>query len=237
MVLAASAAAGLVCVQHVWAGSGTVKPTVTYASYGSAASELTGALSTGSLIVSKGDCLAVKVFTKSPYTHVAIVVCDGVDRWVYDSMNGVGVRKLSLEEYLSTQAPDQIHLFHPKRKITGNRQAEFVGYLNEQIGRPYAIKHHLTGNRGDGIHCAEYVTDALMCIDVIQAKQPSRVSPASLVEGVTKYNLYSTGQTVQLKLPEPIVPKGDNACDQMWIDTKICWNNCCRKMRGWFLCQ
>ncbi len=237
IVLAASALAGLFSVQQVLAGSGRVDAHVSYESFQQAADGLASTLKSGTLIVSRGDCLAVKIFTKSPYTHVAIVVCEEDHRWVYDSMNGVGVRKSKLERYLSSQAPNQLHLFHPIRAIEGQRLEKLTKYLDDQIGRPYAIKHHLTGQRADGIHCAEYVTDALMSINLITAKQPAKVSPASLVEGITKHALYAPGQIVQLQEPIPEVPRGSNACEQMWIDTKVCWRNCCQKMRGWFLCQ
>src|SRR5437016_1545437 len=71
-------------------------------------------LQTGSLIVSRGDCLAVKVYTVSPYTHVAAVVIRRGDPYVYDSTNGSGVRCQTLANYLASQCPAVVHLFHPR---------------------------------------------------------------------------------------------------------------------------
>ena len=59
-----------------------------------AATILENHVQSGTLLFSEGDCLAVRIFTKSPYTHVATVVEQDGKFYVYDSMNGVGVRNL-----------------------------------------------------------------------------------------------------------------------------------------------
>src|SRR5262245_42929333 len=71
-------------------------------------------LQTGTLLFTEGDCLAIKAAAGGPYTHVAAVVMKDGTPVVYDSMNGVGVRKLSLADYLKTQAPDEIDLVQPR---------------------------------------------------------------------------------------------------------------------------
>lgn len=201
-----------------------------------AASVLAAELQTGSLIVSRGDCLAVKVFTNSPYTHIAAVVVRRGEPFVYDSTGGAGVRCQTLGNYLASQSPALVHLFHPCEKFSSRRAEEFETYLDRQLGTPYAIQHHLTGERAEGVHCAEYVTDALMACHLLQAKQPSRVSPASLIEGVTKGDLYCHAATLQL-VPAPAVQTtGESWCGRMWGDTKECTRGCYLKMRGWFCC-
>ncbi|OYW14771.1 MAG: hypothetical protein B7Z55_15450, partial [Planctomycetales bacterium 12-60-4] len=70
--------------------------------------QIAGEAQTGTLIFSQGDCLAVKVFSQSPYTHVGVVVCDDDASWVYDAMNGPGVRKTALHEYLRSQVPAEV---------------------------------------------------------------------------------------------------------------------------------
>src|ERR1700687_3648517 len=45
---------------------------------------------TGTLIVSKGDCLAIKIYSASGYTHVAAVVVDEEAISVYESTGGAG---------------------------------------------------------------------------------------------------------------------------------------------------
>ena len=220
------------------AGSGSLDSQSGFDSLPEAASALAPTLQTGSLIFSEGDCLAVRVFTASPYTHVATVVrCDGDECWVYDSTSGVGVRRLTLEQYLLTQAPAQIQIHHLQRPLTADEARSFEGYLQSQLGRPYAIRHHLTGERCEGVHCAEYVTDALMSIERVDAHRPPRVSPASLREGVTVHGVYDQGRSIQLQRPAPPADPASNGCEQLWIDTKSCCRNCCRKLQGWILCQ
>jgi hypothetical protein len=218
----------------VLAGSGTGSGFETTAE---AAAAVAPRVETGSLIFSRGDCLAVKVYTQSTYTHVAAVVVKDGEAFVYDATGGVGVRKQTLHYYLASQTPNEVHLFKPQRPIDGERAAEFEKALEGQLGRPYAIQHHLTGERCEGLHCAEYVVDALMAINVLHAERPQRVSPASLREGILKHDLYGPEETVQIARIEPPVEQGSNACEQLWIDTKLCCASCCRKMRGWFLCE
>ena len=208
-----------------------------YASMNAASQALSPEMQTGTLLLSKGDCLAVRVFTQSPYTHVAAVVVKDGRPFVYDATSGVGVRCQEMDKYLISQNPDQIHVFHPRRPFPKQRSLAFQQYLDSQLGKPYAIKHHLTGKRAHGIHCAEYVIDALHACNLMRAKQPSRVSPASLVVGITKSRFYAPGKTVQLKKPPELKEQGGNWCDQLWIDTKQCVSLCCFRMKRWILCR
>ena len=59
------------------------------------AQQLADEVQTGTLLFSQGDCLAVKVFSRSEYTHVATVVVEDKQPMVYESTNGVGVRRIS----------------------------------------------------------------------------------------------------------------------------------------------
>jgi hypothetical protein len=208
----------------------------TFSSVDAAAAALATEVQTGALLFSKGDCLAIRVYTNSPYTHVACVVVQDGTPFVYDSQNGAGVRRLTLDEYLRAEQPDRLHIYQPREPFSPARAEKLVAHLDEQLGRPYDVMHHVTGNRAEGLHCSEYTTDALIACDVLRAKQPSRVSPASLREGIVKGNLYTAGSTVEINVPVDVA-EGDNWCEQLWIDTKVCTVRCCRKMQGWFLCR
>ena len=220
------------------AGSGSFDPQAGFDSLPQAASAIASTLQTGSLLFSSGDCLAVRIYTASPYTHVAtVVVTDSGERWVYDTTNGVGVRRLPLADYLAMQAPAVIHVHHPTRSLSAEQRRAYVTYLDSQLGRPYAVQHHLTGQRRDGLHCSEYVTDALMAIELLHARQPARVSPASLQTGITQHDVYTAGESIRLQRPAPPPPQGETACEQIWLDTKSCCRDCCRQLRGWFCCE
>lgn len=201
------------------------------------ARSLAPALQTGSLIFSQGDCLAVKVFSASRYTHVGAVVVKGGEPYVYDSTGGAGVRRQRLHEYLASQGDACLYVLRPARPLSANRATRFERYLDSQLGRPYAIAHHLTGERCHGLHCAEYVTDGLVAGHVLQAKQPARVSPASLLEGVERAELYRPMITVHLVPVAETQRLTDSWCEQMWLDTKSCTRTCYRKLRGWFCCK
>ena len=203
-----------------------------------AVQEISQACQSGSLIFSEGDCLAVRCYTNSPYTHVALVMYESEGLpYVYDSMNGVGVRKLRLDEYLETQAPDHVHLFHPKRPLTEPEVTGLRDHLESQLGRPYSVKHHITGKRSKGLHCSEYVTDALVEIEWLDVENPPRVSPASLAKGVTIHEVYQPAQQYSLPVILEPIPEPEGTCAKLWQDTKECTWRCCSQMSRWFLCR
>lgn len=209
----------------------------TYTSPAAAATDLQQRVQTGTLLVSKGDCLAVKVFTCSRYTHVAAVVRENKRVYVYESANGHGVRRQTLGDYLDGESPNVIYVLNPKRPFSRKRATLFIKHLDGELGRPYAIRHHITGTRCSGLHCSEYVTDAMIACRLLTAHRPSRVTPASLAKGVLQSGLYSAACSVELAEEGPEHPVGRNRCEQMWIDTKVCTHNFCIKLRRLFACR
>jgi len=203
-----------------------------------AATELSPTLTTGSLIGTKGDCLAVRIYTASSMTHVGAVVVQEDGPWVYESTNGVGVRKLPLADYLAAQAPNRVLVYQPRRLLTAGQARDFEAYLESQLGRPYSVKHHITGQHCEGMHCAEYATEALLKTELITAENPVRVSPASLIEGIVENDIYVAGPEQEIVVEEPPpIPDDLNCCERMWEGTKRCTSACCHKMSGWFLCR
>jgi hypothetical protein len=202
-----------------------------------ALAQMADAVQTGTLVVSRGDCLAVKIYSASSYTHIAAVVIHEGETLVYDATGGAGVRKQSLLDYFTSQGDQTLHFFHPKQALSEKRAESFERHLECQLGRPYAIHHYLTGERAAGLHCSEYVTDALIAAEMLRAKQPPRVSPASLVEGILKTDLYREGESLQLVPESPERPASQGWCARLWFDTKRCTCTCCSKMRGWFFCK
>lgn len=194
-------------------------------------------LETGSLIFTRGDCLAIRVYTRSPYTHVAAVVREKEGPVIYDSMNGTGVRKMPLKEYLKTQQPDALHLVHPTHSFTRAQEVAFKKYLEGKIGTPYSVQHYLTGSRVEGVHCAEYVTDALASCSLMQAECPPKVSPASLLKGVTDVSLYQPVRTFRVIPPAPQAEQGSGWCGRLWFDSKQCTYQCLTKVRKMVCCH
>jgi hypothetical protein len=202
-----------------------------------AAAALARELPTGSLLFSQGDCLAVRMYTISPYTHVATVVEREGERFVYESTGGAGVRKQTLGAYFASQKEATVYLYVPAQPLSPEQCTRIEQHLESQLGRPYAIRHHLTGARCDGLHCAEYVADALIAADLLKPDQPSRISPASLLTEIEQSGLYLHAATLQLERAGETAPTDTGWCGRMWFETKECSQTCYRRLRGWFCCK
>ena len=204
---------------------------------GAVTAELRSSLQTGSLLFSQGDCLAIKVFSGSRYTHVGAVVIEHGRPVVFDSMNGPGVRKQSLDDYVRFLSPSDVHVLHPARPMTEVEANAFARHLEGQVGRAYRIKHYATGRRTDGLHCGEYMTDALIAAGWFVANEPSRVSPGSLWQGVMQSGRYVEGGRFELAEPATPVPfASETWCQRSWRETKECCGATCRQLSRWFFC-
>lgn len=212
----------------------TTRTPLSSATPSSAARLLSADLRPGSLILHQGDCLAVKIYTRSRFTHVGVLLTDEAGEWqVYDSANGHGVRKMSLENYLQCQPEQVLTVYHPSSPLTPTEQQRLQSALEEHLGRPYSVKHFLSGEPVAGLHCSEYACCALMAIPLVTVERPARVSPASLLKGLERGDLYRAGISVNL-LSEPPPPplESPSWCGRLWADTKNCtsgwWNRCFR---------
>ena len=192
---------------------------------------------TGTLLVSKGDCLAVQAYTKSPFTHVGAVVMRDGQPFVYDACKSTGVRCSTLANYLKAQIDHEVHVLQPRTEFSEDGAGEFARRLDSQLGRPYSVRHHLTGESVNGVHCAEYVTDALASCHVLRVQNAANVSPASLVLGVTRAKVYSPLQTIRIDRQVTPEPRAASWYGRLWQDTKSCTTNCYRQTRAWFVCD
>ncbi|MDZ4686832.1 MAG: YiiX/YebB-like N1pC/P60 family cysteine hydrolase [Planctomycetaceae bacterium] len=199
--------------------------------------EIRDSVQTGTLIFSQGDCLAVKVFSGSSFTHVATVVREPAGPVVYDAMNGPGVRKTPMDDYLRFLVPSDVEIIHPARPWTESQTRAYVDHLNSQLGRRYRIRHHVTGGRTDGVHCAEYLTDALIAAGQMTASQPSRVSPGSLRQGALEGGVYVAGATYDFAEAKPAEPINETWCQWSCRETAECCSATCRQLSRWFLCR
>jgi hypothetical protein len=192
---------------------------------------------TGTLIFSRGDCLAVRAVTRSSYTHVAAVVVEDGKCYVYDSMNGIGVRRLTLAAYCRSESASTLCVYHPRSRFTQTRAECFTEHLKSEMGREYDVVHHVTGKRSDGVHCAEYVTDALCACRLLRAERPPKVTPASLRNGVIESKLYTAALTVDVRKPRPKPPEDAGCCEKFWFDTKQCTVRFFSQVKGWCGCK
>jgi hypothetical protein len=167
----------------------------------SAANEIAAYAQTGTLIFSQGDCLAVKdVYQKSLHARGG-----GRDRGRkalrLRQHERHGRPQAPVGKYCRSECPNTMHVYKPNTKFSKRRQELFVKHLESELGRDYAVKHHLSGKRAEGIHCAEYVMDALAACRLMRADEPAKVSPDSLRQGVEQAGLYDKALVVNLTNP------------------------------------
>ena len=200
--------------------------------------EITSEVQSGTLIFSQGDCLAVQVFSCSPYTHVGMVMIEQGHPVVYDAMNGPGVRKTPLADYLRFLVPSDVEVVQPSQAWDASHQAALLYHLESQLGRPYRIRHFSTGERCEGVHCAEYITDALIAAGKLKAQRPPRVSPGSLRQGVLESGVYRMGRHYAFT-PAPVVEPSLNEtwCDRCCRQTAECWTAMCQQLSRSVLCR
>ena len=157
---------------------------------------------------------------------------------VYDAIPGAGVRQLPLADYLISQQPTDIQLLHPTKPFSETQVAAFERHLQAQIGRQYDVKHFATGRRCSGLHCSEYVTDALVASQLVTSDNPARVSPSGLITSLTEHHLYQTGTTHNLpEAPTPAAPVSETWYGRAWQGTKSCSYDCWVQTRRWFCCK
>lgn len=192
---------------------------------------------TGTLLFSQGDCLAVKVFTGSQITHVGAVVVESEGPVVYDAMNGPGVRKTPLDAYLRFLVPSRVYVMHPAKAFSPTETDALRSHFERELGRPYRVHHHATGERCDGVHCAEYVTDGLIAARRMTAVSPPKVSPGSLYQGVTDGSLYVDGGRYDFRIGRPAPPPGETWCQKSWRSTGECCTGSWQQLSRWFCCK
>ncbi|WP_437185545.1 YiiX/YebB-like N1pC/P60 family cysteine hydrolase [Planctomicrobium sp. SH668] len=192
---------------------------------------------TGSLIFSRGDCLAVKTYTCSRFTHVATIVMEENTPWIYESTSGHGVRKVPLKEYLEIDSPHRISLLHPNRAFTTQECTKYQAALDSQIGREYSVTHFVTGTRSEGLHCAEYLTDSLMAIHWLEVKNSAKVSPGSLYDGITKHGVYLEDSELVIARKIEAIPEPETWYGSLWQETKSTCHGGTRQLSRWFFCQ
>ncbi len=82
--------------------------TSNFSTFDQLADSLTSRVQTGTLLFSKGDCLAVRIYTQSAYTHVAMIVMrngEPLGLRQYEWSRGPLPDTEKLSEYATTRQP------------------------------------------------------------------------------------------------------------------------------------
>ena len=187
---------------------------------------------TGSLLFSKGQCVYVSAYTGSDLTHVGLVVRDDEGLpWVYDAMKGAGVRRSTIDAYLTDMEDAELVLYRRVRPLAAPAAARLVAALEANLGRPYDVAHYLTGQPSEGLHCSEYATHSLYESGVVRGRiAAADVSPAVLAANLDRMPSWALTDRIQLEPPQPQKPANLSCCEEWWWDTQ----ECCRETGDWF---
>ncbi len=124
-------------------------------------------------------------------THVAIILYDGKQAWVYESSKP-NVHRYTMDEYfkhieaIHKKIPRLgVYFLKPKIPYTPAQLTSMKRYANAQLGRKFAIKSYLTGRQTNTIHCSEYVGNILEKSGRFTNKGPKE-HPTSIFEKASK---------------------------------------------------
>ena len=167
-------------------------------------------LEDGTLLFFENCNSIVQRATRGSVGHVAIVMNEGHEPWVYEAIPG-GVRRLTLDEYCAElvrlnarkREERQIRTFAlcPEKPYTPAEAASMRHYLDEQLGRRYSVRSYLRGEEGTGIHCAELASHTLNESGRYQWEHCYSITPTSLQDLVDP--TYRVPVEVKLSVQEP----------------------------------
>jgi hypothetical protein len=110
----------------------------------------------GTVIFFENSNVAVQQFTDSPITHVAIIVDENGDKYVYEAVNPK-VKKTLFRDYVKN-IKGNAYIGLPKLKIDNDRLRD---YLNDSLGKKYSISNFRSENvNKNTIFCSQLVVEA-----------------------------------------------------------------------------
>ena len=112
----------------------------------------------------------VELTTRGKIGHVALVLADGNDSFIYEA-TPAQVRRVTTSDYYAELArlnqrrddDEQIRVWAvpPKKAYSVAEVTKLRTYLDDQVGRRYSVRNYVRDKPGDGIHCAELASTAL----------------------------------------------------------------------------
>lgn len=135
-----------------------------------AAAETGRPLPPGTLLFLENCNSVVQWTTQGSIAHVAIVLPDAAQTWVYEATPGK-VRRVTLDDYHTELArlnhsrdegqAIRLHALRPATEYSPAELARMRSFLDSQLGRRYSVKNYVRGQPYDGIHCAELASTTL----------------------------------------------------------------------------
>lgn len=148
-------------------------------------------LEDGTLIFLENCSSIVERSTHGSVGHVAIVINEGSEPWLYEAIPGK-VRHLKADDYfaelsrLNARKDEDKHIrafaLRPEKPFTAAERQAMQHYLEEQVGRRYSVQGYVRGKDGAGIHCAELASHTLNESGRYHWEHCYSISPSKLQE-------------------------------------------------------
>ena len=198
-------------------------------------------LEDGSLIVLENCSSVVQRATHGSVGHVAIVMNEKQEAWVYEAIPGK-VRRLTVDEYYAELSrlnarkneEKQIRTFvlRPEKPYTQPEREAMRHYLDEQVGRRYSVKGYVRGQESAGVHCAELASHTLNESGRYHWEHCHSISPSQLQELVD--STYSDPTAVEL----PAYAEEESWCQRAqrrWDSFRVWCSWSCGE--AWYFCR
>ena len=186
----------------------------------------------------------VECWTHSTYSHVAMVIKDGDELWVYEAEIPV-VTRYKLKDWLTAMgqrnaekphSPAVLTIVAPATPYTAEETAKMKGYLDKQIGRRYSLRGHVRGVPGNGIHCSELTAGAIEASGRINFTLPNYgISPGGLIATLGRAKTHrQSGPRLHIQIKESQRMSWCERSGEWWSKRPTwCLWSCWETLRCW----
>jgi len=189
------------------------------------------AIENGTLLFVENGQNLVECYTKSSYSHVAIVL----DDCVYEA-ELPEVKKYTVQEWFTNigkyndgkGSPALVEIQAPDKPYTKEELGKMKVFLESQVGRRYSIRGYLRKIPGTGIHCSE------MCATALESSgrcnfsvQNCEISPGDLHDWISGHHQVGNQLYVRIK------PEHRRTLCSRWSDWWKHKGTAC----GWSCCE
>ena len=142
----------------------------------------------GALIFTENGSCLVSAYTKSTYSHVALVLYESGEPIVFEAKPG-GVIKTKYERYLATVTAGKLNngesvrlwLMNPRIDYRQGELHPMLVYANQELGTPYSVLPTVTGKTLNTQQCAQYVSSILETTPRFWFRDCKYQTPATLL--------------------------------------------------------
>ena len=143
----------------------------------------------GSLIYTENGSCLVSAYTKSSYSHVAIVLYEQDEPVVFEAKPG-GVTKQKYRIFIQQAATAKVNggktvrlwISNPRIPYSKQETTRMLTLANSKLGTPYSILPTLVGKSMNTQQCAQYVSTVLESTPRFWFKDTKYQTPTTLLQ-------------------------------------------------------